>query len=257
MTKFKPYSRREFWRLFRLWARRNLVVLAVAGLALAAILAIEVLVLVVVSTPTPLSWWLLGAVQVGATAAFAHLMHGLFLANEGRAITHLRGSWGEDNTRSELQRAKRRRLIWGWVDSIDLRNGDIDHLVVTRRGGLLVIDSKWRNSTSDVKDIALSARRTQLRAEAIARTVLTREGGARHRAKANPVPVTPLIVVWGAAQSSIPDDANVEGIPFVRGRGLVPWLGAQTGNDVSRDAAKDLVRRLERFRADASAGSAG
>lgn len=255
MARFKPYSRREFWRLFRLWAMRNWLTLAFAAAALIAILAIEVVVLVVIPEPSAFSWWCLGAVQAGAIAAFAHLVHSLFLANEGRAITHLRGSWGEDNTRSELQRAKRKRLIWDWVDSIDLRSGDIDHLVVTRHAGLVVIDSKWRNHTSDVQDIARSARRTQLRAEAVARTVLGRASTARHRARVNALAVSPLIVMWGAAQSTVPENAHIDGIPFVRGRGLLTWLGSHSGEEVTRAAAKDLVRRLERFRADTASGA--
>ena len=102
-------------------------------------------------------------------AAYLHALQSAFLASDGEAIWHLRGAWGEENTRSELQRARRKRLIWGWVDSISLRAGDLDHLVVTRHGGLVAVDSKWRNRASDTVDMARAADKARLRAEALAR----------------------------------------------------------------------------------------
>lgn len=255
MTKHKPYSRREFTRLFRAWLRRNRLKVAVLTLGVAALLTVETVVLVVLPQPTALSWWFLGAVQVAVVGILAHFMHMAFLAGEGRAMSHLRGSWGEENTRSELQRAKRKRLIWGWVDSIDLSYGDIDHLVVTRRGGLVVIDSKWRNQAGDAQDMARSAHRMRVRAEGIARSVLTKEGGARHRARANTAPVTPVVVIWGAAQESLPPNTHVDGIDFVRGGQLLAWLAAREADAVTGMAARDLVQRLERFRADAWSAS--
>jgi hypothetical protein len=184
-------------------------------------------------------------------ALYVHLLHNAFLANDRDAIRHLRGAWGEDNTRSELQTAKRRRLIWGWVDSITLQNGDIDHLVVTRRGGLVAIDTKWRTDTHDVIDMARAAQRVKSRAEALAQTVLTRERGVRHRSKDNPLSVTPVVVLWGAAQHTIPAGAQRDGIDFIPGRSLRRWLGSLDNEPVSKAAAADLIHRLERFRASA------
>jgi len=126
-----------------------------------------------------------------------------FLAHDREAIWHLRGAWGEDNTRNELQRAKRNRLIWGWVDSITLQAGDLDHLVVTRHGGLVAIDSKWRNqhTADDALDMARGASKARLRVEGLAQTLLlSQRGGARHRARSNALTVRPVVVLWGAAQ---------------------------------------------------------
>ena len=118
-------------------------------------------------------------------------------------------------------------MIWGWVDSINLQAGDLDHLVVTRRGGLVAIDSKWRNQANDAIDMAQAARRVRTRAEGLTQSLLKAERGARHRARANPLRVVPVVVLWGAAQHEVPDQARVEGIDFVAGRRLLVWLGTE------------------------------
>ena len=105
------------------------------------------------------TWWLLGVMQATVVAAYLSMLYSGFLAFDGEAIWHVRGAWGEDNTRSELQRARRKRLVWGWVDSVSLQHGDIDHLVVTREGGLVAIDSKWRNRIHDTEDMARAAQK--------------------------------------------------------------------------------------------------
>lgn len=56
---------------------------------------------------TAFTWWLLGVLQAILVGTYLHLLHAAFLAHGGEAIWHLRGAWGEENTRSELQRAKR------------------------------------------------------------------------------------------------------------------------------------------------------
>ena len=257
MTKYHPYSRRQFRHRFASWVSRNSWLIAGLTAGLVVLLAVETFLLVGIGTPDPVSWWLLGAVQAGMVALYLHLLHKAFLANDGEAIRHLRGAWGEDNTRSELGIAKRRRLIWGWVDSITLQNGDIDHLVVTRRGGLVAIDTKWRTDTHDVVDLARAAHRAKSRAEALAQTVLSRERGARHRSSGNPLSVTPVVVLWGAAQHTLPDGAQHDGIDFVPGRSLRRWLSSLDSEPVSKTAATDLIRRLERFRAKAWEKSRG
>ncbi|GAA4821205.1 hypothetical protein ACFQ0K_19380 [Nocardioides caeni] len=68
-------------------------------------------------------WYVIGLLHAGLLAAALHLINSAFLAYEVTAIWQLRGAWGEDNTRSELRKAKRRRLVWGWVDSITLQDG--------------------------------------------------------------------------------------------------------------------------------------
>ena len=57
--------------------------------------------------------WLLGAIPTGMLAAYLHIVHLAFLAHDAEAIRHVRGAWGEDNTRDELQRAKRKKAHLG------------------------------------------------------------------------------------------------------------------------------------------------
>lgn len=169
------------------------------------------------------------------------------------ALWHVRGAWGEDNTRSELQKARRRRLIWGWVDSINLQAGDLDHVVISRRGGIIALDSKWRNEVkgNDAAELARAALRAKTRAEGLARTVLKVERGARHRANLQAVNVTPVVVLWGAAQSVVPDDVIIDGVRFVAGRKLLAWLRVLDGEVVPKDAALDALERLRTFRSSA------
>jgi hypothetical protein len=63
--------------------------------------------------------------------------------------------------------------------------------------------------------------------------------------------VTPLVVLWGEAQQGIPEDAEVDGVVLVGGRGLTRWLKACEGEWVDRRAARDLLKRLETFRSEA------
>lgn len=249
MTRYQPYSRRVWRRLFAAWFRKNLgLLLGITG-GVIILIAAETVIFTVILTPTAFTCWLLGLFQATVVAIYLHMLHAAFLANDREAIWHLRGAWGEDNTRSELQRAKRKRLIWGWVDSIDLQAGDLDHLVVTRHGGLVAIDSKWRNDANDTVDMAQAAHRVRLRAEALARTVLKTERGARHRGTANPLRVVPVVVLWGRAQHDVPDGAQVNGIDFVSGRRLLGWLRTLEGEPVEKSAARDVIERLEEYRA--------
>jgi hypothetical protein len=249
MTKYQPYSRRVWRRRFGSWAYSNLGLIVGITTGVVVLIAAETVVFTVILTPTAFTWWLLGLVQATVVAIYLHMLHSAFLAHDREAIWHLRGAWGEDNTRSELQRAKRRRLIWGWVDSIDLQAGDLDHLVVTRRGGLVAIDSKWRNDANDTVDMAQAAHRVRLRAEGLARTVLKAERGARHRDKSNPLRVIPVVVLWGSAQHHVPDRAQINGINFVSGRRLLDWLRTLDGEPVDKLAAHDVIERLEEYRA--------
>jgi hypothetical protein len=249
MARYRPYSRREFRRRLARWAQRNLKLLLTLTAGAVGLFALATVILTALFPRSAFSWWLLGVLQTLLVAVFLHLLHAAFLAHDGEAIWHLRGAWGEENTRSELQRAKRKKLIWGWVDSISLQAGDLDHLVVSRRGGLIAVDSKWRNQTSDTAAMAKAANKARLRAEALTQTLLTKERAARHRGKGNPLSVTPVVVVWGAAQHDVPDNARVDGIEFVAGRKLIGWLSKLDGRPVDEAAASDMLERLEGYRA--------
>lgn len=248
MPRFRPYPRRTYTHLFRAWAARNVLLFVAAGVGAAALLAFETAIVVMLMPHNGFRWWFLGTVQTAVVAAFLHLLNAAFLAHEREAIWQLRGAWGEEATRDELRRARRKRLVWGWVDSINLQAGDLDHLVVTRNGGLVAVDSKWRSDGKDVQEMARSASRARTRAEGVARTLLSANRGS-HRARSQAVTVRPLVVVWGPAQHQVPDDCEINGIPFVGGRRLIDWLAHLDGDQVTKEAAADTITKLKQFRA--------
>lgn len=245
----RVYSRRQLRSRFWRWCgqRRRFVVTAFA--VLAGLLAIETAFLLWFDPAGDLRWYLMGvahAVFVGLAPSFLFLA---FLVADPEAMKHLRGAWGEENTQGELKTAKRRRLVWGWADSVTLAYGDIDHLVVTRSAGVLAIDSKWRN-TFDVHDrdaMARAADKVKLRATGVVDTVL-RAGPRGQRASGHAVRIRPVVVVWGALQSEIPDSAQAHGVDFVAGSRLVDWLRTFGGDPIDKNAAKELLRRVEAFR---------
>lgn len=251
MGKAASYPARELRRLRWEWIRRNRSIAAMAGAGLVG--SVLLISYSIWSIAGPAKLYLLGAAHVGLIAAFAHLMNSAFLAYEQHAIWQMRGAWGEDNTRSELQTAKRKGLIWGWVDSVTVDTGDIDHLVLTRRGGVLAIDSKWRNHIpeADRWRMATSSRKAAVRAEGILLTLLKRDAHARHRTRTKPVTVTPVVVVWGKARTDIPAEAECNGVRFIDGRKLRAWLASLDDHDVPPEAAKEVIKQLERFRATA------
>jgi len=255
MAKPQPHSRRELTRLRNEWKCRNRGLIATLAAISLGILALTTAAAVTFTGDSRLAWYLLGAFQAVVIAICLHLLNVAFLANERDAMRHLRGAWGEENTSTELEAAKRRRVIWGWVDGISLQAGDIDHVVVTRHGGVVVIDSKWRNQANvqDALAMAAAVKKVRLRAEAIALTAVAVER-ARHRASGGSVVIRPAVVLWGAEQHRLPNGvARVDGIDFVAGRHLRKWLRGLEGDDVSKAAAVELVKLLEQFRAKVSA----
>ncbi|WP_166389735.1 nuclease-related domain-containing protein [Nocardioides ochotonae] len=246
MSKHHPYSRLEFRRRLKFWLRRN--VGAVAGLTTGFVVSVGIIVVVLVTVmpESSFTWWLLGCLPTALIAAYLHLLHLAFLAHDAEAIWHVRGAWGEDNTRDELQRAKRKRLVWDWVDSVGLQIGDIDHLVVTRNGGLVAIDSKWRSTIKDATEMARAAQKVRLRAEGLTRDLLKGESRGTRRARGvNPLSVTSVVVLWGAAQHGVPHGANIDGIEFIAGRRLVDWLAALEGQPVDAVAAAEVLRQVK------------
>jgi hypothetical protein len=252
MTKYHPYPRRELRRVLRRWAGRNRWLLAVGTGCLLAFIAFETWMLGVSTGNTALRWYLTGALQVAIVAVFIGALGTTFLAHEREAILYLRGSWGEDFTKDELKRARRKKLIWGWVDSVTLQSGDIDHLVVTRAGGLVAIDSKWRSSAQHLDPAALAqeAKKARLRAEGVVQTVLRSERGS-HRARARAFRVSPLVVVWGAARDGVPHGAAISDVDIIKGSELVDWLGNLQGDAIDEPAAAEILAEVERFRSGA------
>lgn len=103
MRSFQPFPRRELKRLRRRWLRRNwgIVAFLLVGFALMAALVS----FGVAMTGLAGRWYVIGVFHAGLLAAALHLVNFAFLAHEASAVWQLRGAWGEENTRSELQRA--------------------------------------------------------------------------------------------------------------------------------------------------------
>lgn len=240
----RSYPRAELIRARRAWlgsrGRPALAYVSGVSLLVTAVVVVQAL-LVGVDVGSMVLGVLVGGTAVGLLA-FVQMGH---LLSEPRANHHLRGATGEDATRDELRIARRRRLIWDWVDSLPLDRGDIDHLVITRRAGLVAIDSKYRTAatTEDIADMARSGRRTATRAAGMVRSLLERERGS-HRAGGQPVEVTPVVVIWGLVGREMPVHRVVDGVHFVAGRHLRSWLRAQRSDEICSAVAADLTRRL-------------
>jgi hypothetical protein len=136
----------------------------VVTLGAVGLIVFETVLLVYVGPSGPWRWYLLGLLHSGIALIWLAYPYYAFVVSDREAIGQLRGAWGEENTRDELKIAKRRRIIWDSVDGIPLQQGDLDHLVVTRRAGLVAIDSKWRTESANPADMALSAGRMRMRA---------------------------------------------------------------------------------------------
>jgi len=252
MGKVKGYPQERLRAQFATFIRTNARLLTAVVTFLLIIVGLGTFFIWSKSPHTMLTGYVLGAIHVGAIASIFYTLRMTFFASDGSAIHQLRGSLGESNTRDELKRAQRRRIIWGWVDSIAVQGGDIDHLVITRQGGLVAVDSKWRSNVKwgEVQASAEAADRARRRASMVLRHLkyMSREHQARHRDEIVAVTVAPLVVVWGSAQKDVPAGAKIEDVPFVAGRALLEWLRSVEGSPIDRRSAKHLQRDLENFR---------
>lgn len=109
----------------------------------------------------------------------------------------------------------------------------------------MAIDSKWRSQANDTVDMARAAQKVRLRAEGLTRDLLKGDARGARRAKINPLSVTSVVVLWGAAQHGVPEHASVDGIEFVAGRRFADWLAQLDGQPVDEAAAADILRSLE------------
>ena len=180
-----------------------------------------------------------GLVQGALVATYVGAVLLMYLMTSG-AVYELGGAWGEDNTRSELKAASRRKLIWGAVHNIEVGGVDIDHLVLAPRGAI-AIDSKWHFG--------------ELQRWALDRDVHRATSGARKAASVlrsthvrAPMDVTPLVVVWGRGQRELPDQGlQHDGVTVVAGADLRKWLQGVQRGPVPEDHADRVLAALNRF----------
>lgn len=256
----KPYSRVQTRADLRLWLseRRSLLVALIA--LLAVLIAFEAWLVMQWAT-SPLTGMIIGGVVGGFTVVAAWQVHLAFLAQNRKAIHHLRGSHGEDATREVLKRAERTGSVIGAVHSINLEKTDLDHVVLASRGGLIVMDSKYRTAVDDddVKRMVENGRKLGTRMIGLASTTMPR-GRGRHRGQEH-LPVTPVIVMWGPAQRLVSGNGIVNGVHLVLGDSLEDWLNALEGESVDPDLGRDVLQSFRQWaaaretRANAPAGS--
>lgn len=254
MSKPASFPRQQLaveFRAFLRRSRRHVLSLVAIEVGLTALVTV---VLLVFWNRGPALWYVLGALHMLLICAVPAAVAIAFLTNSRTAIWNLRGAMGESNTSEVLKTARKQHAVWGYIESVAVTGGDIDHLVVTRAGGVLAIDSKWRNKvTADVlTSDAAAARAAARRAESILRSehvgALKREARARHRDVGASFSVTPVVVIWGAVRHEMPDSAIREGVEFVPGEKLGAWLRARNDHPVDKTVANDLLERLAAFR---------
>lgn len=252
MRSVRSYSARRLRSRWKDFLSTNRRLILVVGVLEVIAIGSATLMLIKAYGATPIVTYVLGFMHAAICTALYFALRTTFWANDQDAVHQMRGNLGETNTRDELRHAKRRRLIWGWVDSITVSGGDIDHLVITRHGGVIAIDSKWR-SRSQKEDIARSAAAAE-KAAGRARSVLRhlgyfkREHDARRRAADSPLTVTPLVALWGPIRDDVPDAARVNNVDFIAGPDLLGWLRQHRSDSIDKQAARQLLDELEVFR---------
>jgi hypothetical protein len=174
--------------------------------------------------------YLLGLLQGVVLTLLAVCLNSVFQAVTG-VLGPLAGVSDDDNTTDVLRRARRRGHIWGWIDGVATETGDIDHVVVTKKGGVVAIDSKWSARPGgetlgrDLAAASTAARRARL---------ILLSYGRRH-------PVTPVVVTWGGAQEDQQEAENRGDCVVVPGRELGSWLGNLRGEAVNRSTGLHLL----------------
>jgi hypothetical protein len=193
----------------------------------------------------PLAVMLLSAallVSYWLDAYLLGLVHGLVAATiVGVAASMVRGPKGEQGIADLLRSARKEHQVWGWVDDVEVQGDRVDHLVVTREGGVVAIDSCWSSDELTPELLAADAHRALLAARRAAQVLVTRD-----RVPA----VRPLLVYWGSIQADVKKlpVRNLEGVELLAGRELRAWLRRQNGRPVERGDARAILKGLRGHR---------
>ncbi len=241
----KPYSRVQSSARLRPWLRDRRMLLIRMSSVMAGLIAINAFVLSL-TMPDSVRWAFIGGMVGAAAIGICWMMHLSFVVHDRSAVYELRGAWGEDFTRDVLKRARRRRQIWGVVNGLATQRGDIDHIVVSRNGGLVVIDSKFRTelTAKDWESMIEAGRGHRRSMEALARSIITRSNG-RHRGQER-LPITPAIVLWGPARREVAKQV-VEGVHLMSGDDLYGWLKDLDGESIPKAFGRELTDALREW----------
>ena len=120
MLRWKPapFSRRRYRWALRRWLFTNWLPVGICTTCFLMAGAVM---------PLFVDGYVLGAVHGLLVGLLVLAITTSFLVHTN-STGQLAGAWGEEFTREELGKAKRRGLIWGWVDSIERNGADVDHL---------------------------------------------------------------------------------------------------------------------------------
>jgi hypothetical protein len=199
------------------------------------------LAVMLLSAALLVSYWLDGY-QLG-------LVHGLVAAAiVGVAASRVRAPKDEKTTADLLGTAKKEHQVWGWVDDVEVQGGEVDHLVVTREGGLVAIDSRWSSDELTPELLAADAQRALLAARSAGQLLHTRDTSPA---------VRPLLVYWGSIQDDVKKLTvrNLEGVEFLAGRELRAWLRKQNGRPVERGEARRILKAARTLKRRADQGT--
>lgn len=134
MSKPASFPRQQLaveFRAFLRRRRRHVLSLVAIEVGLTTLLSV---VLLVFWNRGPVLWYVLGGLHMLLICAVPAAIAIAFLTNSRTAIWNLRGAMGESNTSEVLKAARKQQVVWGYIESVAVTGGDIDHLVVTRRG---------------------------------------------------------------------------------------------------------------------------
>lgn len=181
---------------------------------------------------------------VGVLDASVLWMAALVVIEQSGSWSWRLGSTGEELTGEQLAKLGDRCRV---VHALPLKYGDVDHVVVTP-AGVVAIESKFTSNPWTTRDVKAGGRLTLAAAQARASASETR---LRLRAYAKPLPVEPLVVLWG--RTDLETELDVGGTAVVHGSRLTDWLGHRDEPGLSRaeiDAAADGLERYIAGRAD-------
>ena len=171
------------------------------------------------------------------------LIHGLVAA----AVVGVAAAWvlapkDEKGTVDLLRAARREHQVWGWVD-VEMEDGEVDHLVVTRVGGVVAVDSRWRSEELTPELLAADAQRALLN---------SRRASSRLQTRNLTAAVRPLLVYWGSIQGDVRKLTvrHLEGVELLAGRELRAWLRTQNGRPVERAEARRILKALRTIKRD-------
>lgn len=240
MKQFRlmPYSnhpRRQLYKGFRAYIRRDRRDLAQAMLAISACVAIILF----------FNRGLIGGLLTGALITFlgAAILWNYLIY--GDALRYLHGAWAEDWTREELQRAVADNLAWHALDNIQLQGGDVDHVLIAP-GGVIAVETKFYGKAGRAA-YAVDHVRGAARAA-------TRVAGLLTTVRAVGQDVYPVMVIWGPGAKPLADVAEEGGVTVVKGTALLQLLRRYSTGRLAQDHAADLFDALSRYRNNVARG---